>query len=166
LTERANPVFICAMKSKTLLVTIALCFATGTACFAANAQMGTWKLNMKKSKLTHDANRNNTVVYSSTLFQTKVTIDGTDAKGKPMHSEWTGQFDGKDHPVTGDAMEDMRAYTKVDDHTMNFTMKKGGKVVLTGRIVVAPDGKSRTVTTITTDAKGKKVRSAAVYDKA
>jgi hypothetical protein len=166
LTRNLNPFFICAMKSKTLLVTIALCFATGTACFAANAQMGTWKLNMKKSKLTHDANRNNTVVYSSTLFQTKVTIDGTDAKGKPIHSEWTGQFDGKDHAVTGDAMEDMRSYTKVDDHTMNFTMKKGGKLVLTGRIVVAPDGKSRTVTTITTGAKGKKVRSTAVYDKA
>ena len=154
------------MKSKTLLVTLALCLATGTACFAANANMGTWKLNTKKSKLAHGANRNNTVVYSSTLFQTKVSIDGTDAKGKPIHSEWTGQFDGKDHAVTGDAMEDMRAYTKVDDRTLNFTMKKGGKVVLTGRIVVAPDGKSRTVTTISTDAKGMKVRSTAVYDKA
>lgn len=154
------------MKSKTLLVTLALCFATGTACFAANANMGTWKLNTKKSKLAHSANRNNTVVYSSTLFQTKVTIDGTDAKRKPVHSEWTGQFDGKDHAVTGDAIEDMRAYTKVDDRTLNFTMKKAGKVVVTGRIVVAPDGKSRTVTTISTDAKGKKVRSTAVYDKA
>jgi hypothetical protein len=154
------------MKSKTLLIVIALCFATGTACFAANANMGTWKLNTKKSKLARGGNRNNTVVYSSMLFQTKVTIDGTDAKGKPMHSEWSGQFDGKDHAVTGDAMEDMRAYTKVDDHTLNFTMKKAGKVVVTGRIVVAPDGKSRTVTTISTDAKGKKVRSTAVYDKA
>jgi hypothetical protein len=154
------------MKTKTLLVTIALCLATGTACFAANANMGTWKLNPKKSKLSHGANRNNTVVYSSTLFQTKVTIDGTDAKGKPIHSEWTGQFDGKDHAVTGDPMEDTRAYTKVDDRTLNFTMKKAGKVVVTGRIVVAPDGKSRTVTSMGTDAKGKKVSSVAVYDKA
>jgi len=105
------------------------------------------------------------VVYSSTLFQTKVSIDGTDAKGKPIHSEWTGQFDGKDHAVTGDAMEDMRAYTKVDDRTLNFTMKKGGKVVLTGRIVVAPDGKSRTVTLSGADANGKKITSTSVYDK-
>jgi hypothetical protein len=154
------------MKSKTLLVTLALCVATGTACFAANANMGTWKLNPKKSKLARGANRNNTVVYSSTFFQTKVTIDGTDAKGKPIHSEWTGQFDGQDHAVTGDPMEDMRAYTKVDDRTLNFTMKKAGKVVVTGRIVVAPDGKSRTVTSMGTNAKGKKVRSMAVYDKA
>jgi hypothetical protein len=38
-------------------------------------------------------------------------------------------------------------------------------VTLTGRIVVARDGKTRTVTTTTTNAQGKKVRSVAVYDK-
>ena len=154
------------MKTKTFGLTLALFFAAGAICFAANPQMGTWKLNMKKSKLARDANRNNTVVYSSMFFQTKVTIDGTDAKGKPIHSEWNGNFDGKDYAVTGDPMEDMRAYSKVDDHTLNFTMKKGGKVVLTGKIVVAADGKSRTVTTTGTSSKGKKIKSAAVYDKA
>ena len=165
MTGNQNPVFICAMKSKTIGLTLALFFAAGAVCFAANANMGTWKLNMKKSKLSRDANRNNTVVYSSAFFQTKVTIDGTDAKGKPIHSEWKGNFDGKDHAVTGDPMEDMRAYTKVDDHTLNFTMKKGGKVVLTGKIVVAADGKSRTVTAWSMKGK-KKVMSTAAYDKA
>src|SRR2546430_1343044 len=96
------------MKSKTLLVTLALCLATGTVCFAANAQMGTWRLNVKKSKLGGMA-RNNTVVYSSMVFQTKVTIDGTDEKGKPTHNEWTGRFDGKDYAVTGDPTSDMRS---------------------------------------------------------
>jgi hypothetical protein len=45
------------------------------------------------------------------------------------------------------------------------TSKKDGKVVLTAHVVLAPDGKTRTVTTHTTDAKGKKVTSVAVYDK-
>ena len=154
------------MKSKTLLVTLAVCFAAGTACFAANANMGTWKLNMKKSKIAKGMGRNNTVVYSSTLFQTKVTVDGVDAKGKPNHSEWTGMFDGKDHPVTGSMDEDTRAYTKIDDHTLQFVSKKGGKVTINGRIVVSADGKSRTVTVDATDAKGKKHHGVAVYDKA
>ncbi len=26
----------------------------------------------------------------------KVTVDGVDAKGKAIHSEWTGMFDGED----------------------------------------------------------------------
>jgi hypothetical protein len=153
------------MKSKTLLVTLALCFATGTACFAANANMGTWKLNVKKSKLG-GMGRNNTVVYSSTLFQTKVTIDGVDGHGKPFHSEWSGSFDGSDHPVTGDPDSDSRSYRKVDDRTLEFWVKKGGKVLASGKIVVAADGKSRTVTTTGMGPKGKKFHNTAVYDKA
>ena len=154
------------MKSKTLLITIALCFATGAACFAANANMGTWKLNAKKSKLGNGMARNNTVVYSSMVFQTRVTVDGTDEHGKPTHSEWTGMFDGKDHAVTGSPNEDTRAYKKINDRTLEFMSKKAGKTTINGRIVVAPDGKSRTVTTDVTDAKGKKHHSVAVYDKA
>ena len=80
--------------------------------------------------------------------QVKITADGVNADGKPMHSEWTGKFDGKDYPVTGDPNADMRSYTKVDDRTLNFTGKKGGKVTVTGRVVVAADGKSRTVTRV------------------
>jgi hypothetical protein len=76
---------------------------------------------------------------------TKVTVDGVDKDGKAVHHEWTGKFDGKDYPVTGAADHDSRSYTKVDDRTMSLINKKGGKVVMTGKIVLAADGKSRTV---------------------
>ncbi len=59
----------------------------------------------------------------------------------------------------------MRSYKKIDDRTLEFVAKKGGKVTTTGRVIVAADGKSRTVTTTATDSSGKKVRSTAVYDK-
>ena len=48
---------------------------------------------------------------------------------------------------------------------MTLTAKKDGKVTLSGKVVVAADGKSRTVTTTGTNAKGQKVSSTAVYDK-
>jgi hypothetical protein len=48
---------------------------------------------------------------------------------------------------------------------MEITSKKGGKIVSTSRIVVAADGKSRTVTSAGTNAKGQKVTTVAVYDK-
>ena len=51
------------------------------------------------------------------------------------------------------------------ENTIEITSKKDGKVVGTGTIVVAPDGKSRTVTTTMTNAKGEKVTTTAVYDK-
>jgi hypothetical protein len=152
------------MKTKTIVMTLALCFFAGV-CFAADANMGTWKLNDAKSKLSPGAPKNHTVIYAAEGDKVKITVDGTDSDGKPVHNEWTGKFDGKDYPVTGDTNSDMRSYKKINDHTLDFTVKQGGKVITTGRVVVAADGKSRVVTTSGTDAKGNKVESIAVYDK-
>jgi hypothetical protein len=127
--------------------------------------MGTWRLNEAKSKLIPEVPKNNTVVYEAAGDTVKVTIDGTGTDGKPTHNEWTGKFDGKDYPVTGNPNEDVRSYKKIDDHTLAFTVKKLGKVATTGRIILSTDGKSRTVTANGTDSKGKKFASTAVYDK-
>jgi len=154
------------MKTKTSLVALAVWLAAGALCLAANPYMGTWKLNEKKSKIAAGMGKNMTVTYSSMLFQTKVTVDGVDANGKATHSEWLGMFDGKDHKVTGSDTEDTRAYKKINDRTMEFMSKKGGKTTINGRIEVSADGKSRTVTTDVTDDKGKKHHNVAVYDKA
>jgi len=59
----------------------------------------------------------------------------------------------------------MRSYTRIDDHTLGITGKKGGKVTLTGRIAASADGKTRTVTVSGTDSTGKKFKASAVYDK-
>jgi hypothetical protein len=155
-----------AMKTKISLLTLALCLAAGTACFAS-PMMGTWKMNEAKSKIAAGTAKNKMVVYSSAMWgKVKITVDGLDGKGKKAHHEWTGKFDGKDYAVVGDPGSDMRAYTKVDDRTMDFTVKKAGKAIGTGHVAVSADGKSRTVTTSGMNAKGKKVKSVAVYDKA
>jgi hypothetical protein len=153
------------MKLKTLGLTLALCFAGAAVSLAQSPQIGTWKLNEAKSTIPAGYMKNSTVVYTMDGDNTKVTTDGIDKDGKPMHTEWTGKFDGKDYPLTGDPGADSRSYTKIDDRTLTLTNKMGDKEVTTGRIVVAEDGKSRTVTTSTTDSAGKKVSGIAVYDK-
>jgi hypothetical protein len=153
------------MKARTIILTVTLCFVAGVLCFASDANMGTWKLNEAKSQFAPGAPKNHTVVYEAAGDNVKVTVEGTSSDGKATHNEWTGKFDGKDYPVTGDASSDSRSYKKVDDRTLELTVKKDGKVTTTGRIAVSADGKSRTVSTTATDAKGKKVKSTAVYDK-
>src|ERR1019366_10723020 len=111
------------------------------------------------------AAQNLTVVYEAAGDSLKATVDGVDGQGKPTHNEWTGKYDGKDYAVTGDPSSDTRSLKKIDDRTLELTAKKGGKVTLSGRIVVAADGKSRTLKLSGTDAAGKKVKSTAVYDK-
>jgi len=154
------------MRNKTFGLLLLICFLATGACFAeiGDVQIGTWKLDPAKSKLSRYMGKNDLVDYEWSFFRTKVTISGVDAHGHAMHSEWRGNFDGRDYPVTGDPTSDMRAYTKANDHTLNFTVKKGGQVVSSGTIVVAPDGKSRTVTSWTMHGK-KRVKSVAVYDK-
>ena len=152
------------MKAKTIALTISLFFASVAMGFQNNPQLGTWKLNEAKSKFAGKA-RNHTVVYEASGDQTKVTVDGVDEAGGAVHSEWTGKFDGKDYPVTGDANSNVRSYRTINKNTLAISGKQNGKVTLTGRIVVSRDGKTRTVTTTTKNAQGKKVTNTAVYDR-
>jgi hypothetical protein len=153
------------MKARNLMLTAALCFAGAALSFADNPNMGTWKLNEAKSKIPAGAPKNTTVVYEAAGDSLKVTTDGTDRDGKPSHTEWTGKFDGKDYPLTGDSNADSRSYKQVNDHTLDLTNKMGGKAVTTGRVVVSKDGKMRTLHLTGTDSAGKKISSTAVYDK-
>ena len=50
------------MKTKTILVSLVVFLAGLAVCVATDLNMGTWKLNEAKSKLSPGAARNNTVV--------------------------------------------------------------------------------------------------------
>jgi len=152
------------MKTKAIALTISLVFVSVALGFQNNPQLGTWKLNEAKSKFAGKA-RNQTVVVETAGDQIKVTVDGVDETGAAAHNEWTGKFDGKDYPITGDSTADARFYRMVDKNTWEIANKKGGKTILSGRIVISSDGKTRTVTTNGTDAQGNKVTNVAVYDK-
>ena len=153
------------MKGIVILLTLTALFVGATVCLADSPHMGTWKLNEAKSKFSPGASKNTTVVYEAAGDSVKVTVDGVDGAGSPTHNEWTGKFDGKFYPVTGDPTSDTRSYRKINNRTLALTGKKGGKVTLTGRIAVSANGKTRTVTTTATDSKGKRVTNRAVYDK-
>jgi hypothetical protein len=157
------------IRTRVAVCLSALLFLAGASVMSVRAadspEMGTWKLNEAKSKIGKGMPKNNTVVYSAAGDSIKVTVDGVEADGKPSHNEWTGKFDGKDYPLTGDPTSDSRCYTRVDSHTLKLVNKKDGKVTTSGTLKVSADGKTRTVTTTATDAAGKKIMTTAVYDK-
>jgi hypothetical protein len=153
------------MKARTLLLTLALCFVGAAICFAQDPNSGTWKLNEAKSQIPPGALKIATTVIAAEGDNMKVTQDATDKDGKTIHTEWTGKFDGKDYPVTGNPAVDTRSYKKVGGSTLVTLNKKGGKVVISTRSVVSADGKTRRVHLTITDSAGKKVTGTAVYDK-
>jgi hypothetical protein len=153
------------IKTRIAVMTVALSLAMTVASLATNPQMGTWKLNEAKSKLHPGMGKNTTVTYTEQGDKIKVTVDGMDKDGKPTHSVWVGKWDGKAYPAKGNLSWNSAAYKVVNDRTNYITTMKDGKVMWTGRITVATDGKSRTVAITGTDEAGKKFTAKAVYDK-
>ena len=153
------------IKTRIAIMAAVLSFAMTVVSLSANPQMGTWKLNEAKSKLVPGMGKNTTVTYVEHNDKIRITVDGVDKDGKPTHSVWVGKFDGKAYPLKGSPSLSAVAYRTVNDRTNEITTLKDGKVAWSGRIAVAADGKSRTVTINGTDANGKKFNGKAVYDK-
>jgi len=153
------------MKIRTIVLTLAALFAVVAVCFAADVNMGTWKLNEAKSKIGPGAGKNNVVVIAAAGDSVKITVEGIGADGKPSHNEWKGKFDGKDYPLIGVPTVDTRAYKPLDDHTMALTEKKDGKTIITGTQVISADGKTRTITVNEPGPNCKRMNITYVYDK-
>src|ERR671912_1411819 len=131
----------------------------------ADPHIGTWVLNLEKSKYASGtAPKSQTSVYSAAGQGIKVATTTVNATGT-INTEYTATFDGNDHPVKGSPDWDTTALKRVDARTIEFTRKKAGKIVQTARSVVAADGKSRTVTVTGVNARGQKLNTASVWEK-
>ncbi len=153
-------------NSRIAVVVVALSFAATAGCFAANAHIGTWKVNEAKSKFAPGMGKTNTVQYAEKKDQLQVTVDGVDEDGKPTHGVWMGKTDGKAYKVKGNLAWDAMAYKMVNDRTYDITAMKDGKMSWNGKSTVAADGKSRTLNMNGTGADGKKFKAKILYDKA
>ena len=154
------------MKMRTILLVLAVCAITAAAWSVDNPQMGTWQLNEAKSKMAAGAPKVTKVIYEPSGNEIKSTVVTEDTDGKTTETVWVGKFDGKPYPVTGGAANTTRLYRVINARSQSYVQKEGKKVVTSGRIVVAPNGKSRTVISYASNAKGERVRSVGVYDKA
>jgi len=85
LTENKNPDSMEHMRIRAIGLTLVFCFLGGALCFAADPQIGTWKLNEAKSKITPGTAKFTTVSFKSMLGQVKTTQERVDADGKPVH---------------------------------------------------------------------------------
>ncbi|HET9387413.1 MAG TPA: hypothetical protein VFO67_19915 [Gemmatimonadales bacterium] len=163
----------CTMERRVLpelvLFAAVLAISVPVTAQAQDTWIGTWKLNLAKSKYD-PAN----LAPKSQAFKQeavpgggmKSTVDGVDAQGKPAHTEVTTMFDGKSSEVKGapDA-NTTRVYRRIDARTYEYVQSVGGKLTTTVRSVVAADGKTRTVTTTGRNAQGQTVNNVAFYDR-
>jgi hypothetical protein len=133
----------------------------------SHPMIGTWKLNLAKSKYSPGPPpRSNTVIWEAVGQGLRARGEGVDAQGNPTKTD-TGvfSFDGKSYPYTGSPVYDASSWKQVNASTMEVTRTKAGRVVQTMTIVLSADGKSRTNTTTGVDEKGQQINDVAVFDK-
>ena len=135
----------------------------------ASPFLGTWKLNVQKSKVTG-------IPMPKSLTREVVTQDGgtkfiykgVAANGKPIDYSFVTNYDGKDSAITGTgapAGADAVAIKRVGSYKSEAILKKGGKEIGTSTSEVSRDGKVSTITGTGKTPSGKDYSSVIVYDK-
>lgn len=158
------------MKRALGFVAIAVLAVVGTSALRAqsNPLVGTWKLNVTKSKYDPGpAPKSLTRTVEAQGNGVKYSFDGVGADGKPIVYGFSVQFDGKDNPISGSIPSgaDTIAATRTDADHFVATLKKGDKVIGTSKVSVSKDGKVTTVDSTGVTAAGGKTQDVQVYDK-
>src|SRR5450759_164322 len=148
------------------LVVCAVMVFSSSVVLAADNWLGTWKLNVGRSKYSPGpASKSLTLKFEASQGVIKLTSDGADAEGKATHGTFSSKFDGKDVPWEGNPNADTAAPKKIDDNTYESVWKKGGKVTITAKAVVSKDGKTLTISQTGKNAKGETVNHTSVFEK-
>jgi hypothetical protein len=145
----------------------AVVLAFGIVTAAIDSNVGTWKLNVAKSKFSPGpAPKSQTIKFEAWGDDgVKYTADGVDADGKPTHWEFQTKYDGKFVPFKGNPDADMISAKRIDPNTIESTTQLKGVVMAHATGVVSKDGKTRTLTQKGKNAKGQAVNNVVVYDK-
>lgn len=142
----------------------------GTAALALAADdplVGTWKLNLAKSKYTPGpAPQAETRLYEAQGGGIKVTVRTVEADGHSTTIQISANYDGKDYPVTGSSEYDaITKLNKISERASEATLMHGDRIVATARREVSPDGKTMTITYKTPPGQDHLISNQAVYEK-
>ncbi len=145
-----------------------LFFVAAPLLLAQTPLIGTWKLNLAKSKSSSGSlPKSLTRTVEAQGDKVKYSFEGTAADGNAIAWSFTVAYDGKDYPITGYGASggaDSIAIKQLSPTSFTATMKKAGDLILLTRVTVSKDGK--TTTLVQTNAPRKPpVHHISVYDK-
>jgi hypothetical protein len=128
--------------------------------------VGTWKLNVAASSYSPGPPpKSMTKTYEDRGGGVLLSVDkGVDAKGNPTWNHIAFKYDGKDYPSASSTSQtfDTISYKRVDATTIEYTVKRDGKVATITTRTISKDGKTLTDRTKGTNAQGQPVNNVAV----
>ena len=154
------------LKSAFLGLALAVVSVGASAQSTKNPELGTWKLNVEKSKYSPGpAPKSSTITMEAAGNGVKYSSKGVNAEGKPTAQEYTANYDAKDVPLKGSNLADTTSLRRIDDWTIERINKKDGKVVSTIRREYSKDGKTFTARITGTNAKGEPVKNVLLWER-
>jgi hypothetical protein len=158
------------MKNALLFVAVGLTVVTNVSAQSKDdPSIGTWKLNVAKSKFTPGppikADTRSYEVQDGWLI---VTTETTQPSGEKTGVRFAAKFDGKEYPQIGRFAPTVAliSYQPVDKRTLKYTVKDTtGKVTSTNTRIVSADGKAMTIEQKSTDASGRPVLNVELFER-
>src|ERR1035441_10092920 len=169
LKQPRPPKFKGALQMRTILTQAIIALAiTTVAAFGADNSIGTWKLNVEKSKYIPAPFplKRLTLTREASDGGVKQTVTGERADGTAANASYTAKYDGVEVKVTGNSPYDTIAIKQVNANTLTDERKNtGGSYKATSRTVVSNGGKTMTTNAKGTNADGKEFTQVFVFDK-
>jgi hypothetical protein len=131
-----------------------------------NPRVGAWKMNVSKSTFNDGPPPRSELQICEALDKNTIRLRAVrvDASGKEIRSDYTAQYDGKDHPFPG-SLWDTIALRRLDRNTSEAIFKKSGTTVQTSTVSVSKDGQVLTLTARSTGVPGQPISHIEVFDR-
>jgi hypothetical protein len=156
---------------KRLLIVIGMVLLAGGASAQSqdDPSIGTWKLNVAKSKFAPGPPiKADTRSYEWKDGWIIVTTETTQPSGEKTGVRFAAKFDGREYPQIGRFAPAVAliSYQPVDKRTLKYTVKDtAGKITSTNTRTVSADGKTMTIEQKGTDASGRPVLNVELFER-
>lgn len=158
------------MKSALILAALAALTTGMSAQSKDDPSIGTWKLNVAKSKFTPGPpikgdTRSYEVNEEGWLI---VTTDTIQPDGRRTGVRFAAKFDGRAYPQIGRFAPTVTliTYEPVDKLTLKYTQRDtSGQIVSTNTRTVSADGKTMTIEQKSTDEAGRPVVNVELFER-
>ena len=149
-----------------LMKLAALLLCLTVAMWAADPWLGTWKVNVAKSKFSPGPPPKSRIQTVEVVGdQIRSTTESVAADGQTSKSVWIGKYDGKPYPVEAATSGYTAAIKRMGTNIQEMTVTLNGKPASTSRSTLSKNGKTinRVVKGVST--KGEKVHNVTVWEK-
>jgi hypothetical protein len=161
-----------------IVLSIACASVLAQALTKKNPIVGTWRLNIEKSKFeSGPPPKGQTRQYSQRHDGLIVAnIWSINAQGNPSFTQTVSKYDGKEYgqynqttletfQATGALTSNTQTFAVVDTYTVDITNKVDGRVASTSRRTVSEDGRTMTHIVKGTNAQGKPYTNVLIFDR-